>query len=181
MNVFIISYTLKKLLEKILSLSIFIKILGIALILVILFGFSTIFIARNLLYETLTNQIDKTGVSIAKDISGQLADLIITKNLFNIHKILRETIENHTDIKYFIVIDPQGEVINHTFEHPISSDLINANIVKEGESNVEFLKTEEGFIRDIAVPILDGKLGILRIGLSETRLRKIIKQASNDI
>lgn len=172
---------LKKLLEKILGLSIFTKTLGIALILIILFGFSTIFITRNLLYKTLTNQTDEAGVSIAKDVSGHLADLIITKNLFSIHKVLRETIENYTDIKYLIVIDPQGEVINHTFEYPISSELINANIVKEKESRIEFLKTEEGLIRDIAVPLLNGKLGTVRIGLSEIRLRKIIKQASERI
>jgi len=63
-------------------------------------------------------------------------------------------------------------VIAHTFEGGFPLDLLALNSVQPGKHHhTALIQTDEGLVWDTAVPILDGKVGTARIGLSDASVR----------
>ena len=76
-----------------------------------------------------------------------------------------------SSVEYIFVIDDAGNVIIHSFESNVPSGLKFANIpMNKNEMNTVLLEPNikhQHLIRDISIPILGGRLGILRVGISE--------------
>lgn len=71
--------------------------------------------------------------------------------------------------------DTQGQVIAHTFPEAFPTELLKANSIQSSEKyNLATFRTEVGVVHDVAVPILDGKLGTVRVGMDEVGLRKAV-------
>ncbi|MBI3912680.1 MAG: GAF domain-containing protein [Chloroflexi bacterium] len=165
-----------------LSVSVRIKILGIALGLTLLFGFAVILYVRTSLDNSLTRELEDKGASITSDLAARSADLILTNNLFALHELVRATLENNLDVQYAFILDPNGNGIVHSFSSGLSPALIAANTAAPNErSHLEVFETEVGTIRDFAVPIFGGKAGIARIGMSERRLHENISATTQQL
>lgn len=113
--------------------------------------------------------------AISKYIESQILDLIIIGDDFSIYKIIKEALITYPDIKYILVIDKKENIISHTFDYPISNEIIKANgLEKNNICRIEKINTEIGLIDDFACPILHGTLGVIRIGASEDYIQNAI-------
>ena len=154
------------------AVSIRTKILGIILGLVVLLGVGVTIQARYALAVTMTAQLEEQSVSVSRDLAARSTDPILLNDLLGLHDLLNETIANNPNIRYAFLVDAQGQVIAHTFEGGFPLDLIPINSVKSGgHHNTALIQTDEGLVWDTAVPILDGKVGTARIGLSDASMR----------
>jgi HAMP domain-containing protein len=74
-----------------------------------------------------------------------------------------------------VILDTHGAVLAHSFEGGFPLDLLGANpvVLSEGFS-LKVLDTEEGLMRDIAVPIFGGHAGMVHVGMSERRLQHTV-------
>ncbi|HFD40018.1 MAG TPA: HAMP domain-containing protein [Anaerolineae bacterium] len=148
------------------------KIMGIVLSLVLLLGGGVTLQVRATMARTLSRELDQRGVSIARDLAARSTDLILTNNLYALHELLHDTMQNNDDLRYAFVLDTQGRVLVHSFDQGVPPDLLTVNPVRSDEHHrLQILDTEEGLIHDVAVPIFDGRAGTARVGLSEERLR----------
>lgn len=148
------------------------KILGIILGLVILLGAGVTLQARFALTATMTAQLDEQSVSISRDLAARSTDPILLNDLLGLHDLLEETIANNPNIRYAFILDNRGQVIAHSFDGGFPLDLIQLNSVQSGEHHhTALIQTDEGLVWDTAVPILDGKVGTARIGLSDASVR----------
>ena len=151
------------------------KIMGMIVGLVILFSFLITFQMRNILSNTLATQLEQRGISIARDVGARSANDILFNNAFAVHELLRDTIANNIDVRYVFVIDLSGNILAHTFENGFPKGVEDANHLAKGEMyHTELLDTEEGRVRDIAVPILEGRAGIARIGITDRSLQQAV-------
>jgi signal transduction histidine kinase len=148
------------------------KILGIVLGFIVLLGTGVTFQARYALAATMTAQLEEQSVSVSRDLAARSTDPILLNDLLGLHDLLDETLANNPNVRYAFIVDPQGQVIAQTFEGGFPLDLLTLNSVNSTDHHhAALIQTNEGLIWDTAVPILDGKIGTARIGLSDASMR----------
>ena len=161
------------------SMPVRIKIMGIVLGTILLLGTGMTWEVRENMIDTLSGQLEKRGISIARDVSARATDLILTNNLYALYELLRDTVENNEDIRYVIVLDQNGNILAHTLGHAVPQDLVDANTAfPQDRYTLEILDTEEGLIRDIAVPVFEGRAGLVRVGMSDYGMRRSVTTAT---
>lgn len=148
------------------------KILGIVLGMVILLGLGVTIQARYALTATMNAQLEEQSISASRDLAARSTDPILLNDLLGLHDLLKETTANNPNIRYAFIVDNRGQIIAHTFEGGFPLDLISLNTAQAGEHHhTALIQTDEGLVWDTAVPILDGKVGTARIGLSDASVR----------
>ncbi len=152
------------------------KILGIVLSLMLLLGLGVTFQVRVLLERTLRDRLEEQSLSIAHDLSARATDLILINDVYGLHRLLHDTLANHSDVRYAFIVDRDGRVIAHTFGEGFPAGLREANgcAVDCTHHNTVALTTTEGRIWDTAVPIFEGRAGTARVGLSEDSLWRAV-------
>ncbi len=148
------------------------KILGIVLALVLILGAGVTLQVRLTLHNTLSQDLQNQGISIARDVAARSVDLLLVRDLYAVHQLLQDTLANNEDVHYAFVVSPQGEILAHTFGDRFPTALIATNNVNSTQRyQLQKLATNESVIWDFAVPVLDGQAGIVRVGLSEDTMQ----------
>lgn len=169
----------ERFLRRFTGVSIGVKILGMVAGVVVLLGLAVTLQVRARLQAELGASLETRGVAIARDLSVRSADLILTENTFALHQLIRDTLENNPDARYVFVLDAKGNVLAHSFDQGVPPDLLKVNSSAEEQPyQAQTLDSNEGLITDVAVPILDGRVGVARIGLSHHRLEDSINRAT---
>ena len=151
------------------------KILGIVLGFIILLGVGVMVQSRYALTATMTAQLEEQSVSVSRDLAARATDPILLNDLLGLHDLLGETLANNPNVRYAFIVDQQGQVIAQTFEGGFPLDLLTINSVNADEHHhTALIQTDEGLIWDTAVPILDGKIGTARIGLSDASMQSAL-------
>lgn len=167
--------------SPIFGISIRVKIMGIVLGFLLMLGAGVTLEMRQTLSRTLDEDLERRAVSIGSDLAARSVDPILTNNAYALFELSRDVLVNNNDVRYVFILDSKGDVLVHTFGNAFPMELIGANPVGSAERfRSQLLQTEEGLIRDVAVPIFDGRAGVARVGLSFTHLedtsRDVTKQ-----
>lgn len=158
------------------------KIMGIVVGLILLLGLGATYELRQRNAAALGRELDQRAVSIARDLAARSSDLILTNNTFGLYELARDTLENNPDVRYVLVLGPDGSPLVHTFGGHLPAELVEANAVgSQDRYHLEILSTQEGLVRDAAVPIFDGRAGIARVGLSDRRLQTELETATREL
>ncbi len=116
-------------------------------------------------------QLQQQGITISTGLAVQSRDHILTYNQFALYSLVKDALHSDEDIIYIFVLDARGNVLVHTFEQGFPSNLLGKNQLQSNEPyRVQALNTEEGIIQDVAVPVLGGKAGVIRLGMSEVSI-----------
>ncbi|MBI4212933.1 MAG: GAF domain-containing protein [Chloroflexi bacterium] len=126
---------------------------------------------RVTLGNELRGELIQRGTSAASSISLRSEEALITNDVFTLYETLNAAVVNDRDIRYVFVIDSSDEVRAQTFPSGLPSGLLAANRPSGDETVVvRRLPSDEGPIQDVAYAVLGGRLGTVRMGLSEDRL-----------
>lgn len=173
---------IRRLLELADSISIQFKIMGIVVGLVVLLGLGATYELRSRIAAALGRELDERAVSIARDLAARSSDLILTNNTYGLYELARDTLENNRDARYVLVIGEDGTPLVHTLGGALSQSLVEANSVSPRDRyHLEILATEEGLIRDAAVPIFEGHAGTARVGLSALRMEADLATSTREL
>ena len=142
---------------------------------VLLFGSINAYLIWDNVHGALEREIQKRGLYIAKNIARNAVNLLLYEDYFALQKLMDTAVELDNSISYAFVMDDNKNVLIYSFENTIPKDLIKANPLPDNVQH-QFKRIQpknaskdEGII-DIAVPILNKKLGTVRIGLKEDSL-----------
>ncbi|HIQ05297.1 MAG TPA: HAMP domain-containing protein [Anaerolineae bacterium] len=161
------------------GVSVQVKIMGIVLGMVLFLGLGVTYQVRQAMTRTLIRQLEERGISLTRDLAARSTDLVLTNNLFALHELLRDTVENNSDVRYAFLLDSQGEVLVHSFAGSFPADLTLVNpVAPEERYRLEILDTEEGLIRDFAVPVFGGQAGVARVGLTDHQVRRMVTKVT---
>ncbi len=164
------------------GVSVRVKILGMVLGLSLLLGAGAAWQVRNSLTYILQSQLENESISSARDLAARATDPILLNDLVGLQKLLLETQKNNPDVRYAFIVDKYGQVLVHTFGSVFPLQLLDANqAAPEDHHHTVVLQTDEGLVWDTAVPIFDGRAGIVRIGLSDDRLRSAVEAVTGQI
>ncbi len=151
------------------------KILGIVLGSTFLLGIGIILQARYTFQITMMRLLEEQSISTARDLAARATDPILLNDLVYLQNLLDETVKNSPNVRYAFLINAQDQIIAHTFDGGFPLALLPLNTVEpDSHHHTVLIRTNEGLVWDTAVPILDGKVGIARIGVSDTSIQRVL-------
>lgn len=146
---------------------------------ILLLGLAVTVQVQNQLVHDLRQSLEERGVALARDLAEDTTDLMLTQNIFGLYQELRSTLETNPDVRYVFIVTAQGEVVAHSFPHRVPPDLLTVNALAPDQHwQVQILDSDEGLITDVVAPILESKLGVVRLGLSHRRAEVAVAAAT---
>ncbi len=150
---------------------------------VLIFGSINSILIYNNVQTALQSETKKRALFIANSISNQITPSILFEDYITLQNTLNSIKEIDENIFYIFVLDNKKQVIVHTFTTDFPIELINANTLMENqESNTQLLLIKDHnneIIIDVAVPILGGKVGVVRVGLRESSIIADVQKTVN--
>ncbi|NIN68923.1 MAG: GAF domain-containing protein [Anaerolineae bacterium] len=154
-------------------MSLRLKILSAVVGLILLLGLGGTFHARYSLASISRDQLVKRGEAIASGMASDSENMVLTEDIFGLYELVNSTMVNNDDVRYVIVLDDKREPLVQSFPEGLPTGLLAANQPSpDGQRSVRRIPTDEGAIQDVAVPVLEGEAGVVRVGLSENGLQE---------
>ena len=121
------------------------------------------------LSEALATQAEYLTHAVALE----AADLVLTNDLVALQKMLEHQIRSNPSLSYLFILK-DGQVLAHTFTNGVPVDLLTANEAASATRPHlrEIASTTGEYFLDMALPVFEGKAGILRLGFSEKHYRQ---------
>lgn len=142
------------------------------IIIITLFGLINILVNRQFSYKVLQRELDKRVLFLGKSIVQRSTNLLLYEDWISLQHLLDEALDSDADIAYAFVVDRQNNVLVHTFGSGFPVGLLRAFSLKDvkGSSFHVIEDQHHNLYREIAIPLLEGNLGFLRLGIAEKSL-----------
>jgi len=140
--------------------------------LVLVLGLGGTLHARLTLSGISEDELERRTLAISRDLEGHAGELLLTNDSFELYSRINQVMANNDDIRYVVVFDADGNVRASTFPEGLPVGLREANdLAPDRRQSLLRISTSEGEVLDAAYPILDGRAGTIRLGLSTERLQ----------
>ena len=144
------------------------KIAFSSIILIIGFGLIYTIIHFSIDYKHKVENQKINSISILENIEPLIAEHMFINDLVGLQRIINRIKTSNPDISYAFIISRDKQILVHTFHDKFPVNLLKIN--NKPVQNIELLDTGDETLYDFSYPIVYGKLGIIRIGLSRERL-----------
>jgi PAS domain S-box-containing protein len=153
------------------------KFITYFIIVLLFFGTATILFTKETMSENILEQFRLRGTSITRNLAIQSDDLILTEDIVGLQHLIEYTKKNEPEIEYIFIISQNGKVITHTFEGGFPVDLLKANTLQPNQTGkLVLIQVDTGVIYDFAFPVLEGKLGTVRVVMSDKHINQVLAQ-----
>lgn len=117
--------------------------------------------------SSLESSLISTGREIGTYLAASVENDILVDNQFAIHERMSKTMEANEQIRYVMVTHADGSLLASSFMDGLPMGLpVNRLPDADADIDLKSFSSNEGTIREIMVPIDEGYLGYIRIGLS---------------
>lgn len=162
---------LRAVLNRILSVPIPVKILGVGFVVALAFGGTTFLVIEKVATGIHLQMIERRAHITAFRLAESLEHYVATGDVLTINRKLMTARGMEQNIRYIIVRDALGGVVAHTFDNGVPRDLLDLpTTFADSDYQIHVLGTENGRIFDAQVPILGGHAGTLQLGISDNLL-----------
>jgi two-component system response regulator HydG len=153
------------------------KLLVVVSALVICSGVLISFLVSHHYSKSLSAALSAQAEYLTAAIALQSADMVLINDLVALQKMLDQQLNSHPSLAYLFILK-DGRILADTFADGIPIDLLKAN---EPQSTAQphprqIASTRGEYYLDMAMPIFEGKAGVLRLGFSEQPYRQEVKQ-----
>jgi PAS domain S-box-containing protein len=149
---------------------------------VVLIGLMMLVFVKTTVTQKLHAELTRRGVSIASHLATMSEGLILTEKFEDLQMLAYDIMDSEDDIEYIFVLSKEGKILTHTFKEGFPIELKHVNMLKPGERySLQTVTIEKDIIHDIAVPILNGDLGIMHLGISEEPIKSGIDEIARRI
>lgn len=146
------------------SVSVRAKISGIPAMLVMLVGLSLAVVVRLDTEHSMRAELLERGTAIARETAMSATEPILVNDVYGLSRLVKRTKDANRDVRYVLVLDGDGRVLADTFPGGVPASLpLDTRTSRTFESN-------EGLVHDIRYPVLDGDVGVVRVGLAGASL-----------
>ncbi|MBI4787852.1 MAG: HAMP domain-containing protein [Chloroflexi bacterium] len=144
------------------------QLVGVMLLLTLGLGLIRTYLNRAEVAAFAREQFEQRSAATASAFAAYATDAVLTNDLFYLNELIGDTLLNNPDVRYILVLDTERRVLAQSFGRGVPRGLIAANRAEANERyRAQRISTEEGLVLDVAVPLFDGKIGMVRVGMSE--------------
>lgn len=150
-------------------------------VIVLLFGSINEYIISTTVKTTLEKEYKRRGLYIIKNLAGHAISSLLFEDYITLQNQVNLAKNLDTTVIYAFVLDNKNRVLVHTFDKVFPDGLKDYNFCeKQAEMSYKYLKPKGKnlVILDIAMPLLNGELGTIRLGISETAIASQISKAA---
>lgn len=128
------------------------------------FGLFTIFLVQFTLTASLRRHAIERARVTAVNVSDNAAGYIFKKNSAGLRDLLRKVIIR-PEVAYVVVQDRAGQIFSHSFS-VLPEEIQNEPALSMAQTqSLRSFRLGEGMVDELAVPVLDGQAGAVRLGL----------------
>lgn len=153
-------------------------------IVVVLFGSINVILVHRIIFSSLEEELQQKGIFMSQIISQRAINYILFDDIVSLNVLLDEVKTADESIEYIIICDPDCQIRAHTFDGlvPEGLDEVHDRQFKNEviSAHVQF-KGSDKLIRDISIPLLEGNIGFLRVGLTEDNIGRTLAQATRTL
>lgn len=185
---------MNKLINWFRSLSIYYKINGFIISMILLLSFIMSMIMMETTSRLLDQQIEKRGAEVGSYIAALSQNDILLDDHYALYDRINKTKNNTEDVRYVLISDTAGRVLAHTFPDGLPEGLpLQRSLPTLPEASPEYmpplpdetyqvvrLNSNEGPIREIVVPIENGNIGYVHVGMSEKSTQMLLRRKIDD-
>jgi len=158
------------------------RILSMALLIIFLLSGALGIVVWNLLDDIVGQLLEKRGVEIAAHIAQVSSNYLLTDDYYNLFELASQTKAGSDDIRYIMVFDVNNRLRAHTFQGGVPKDLLVLDAAaKSPPYRAATFASNEGPIHDVVVPVENGAVGFVRLGMTEEYTRNLIMNYIRDI
>lgn len=157
-------------------MKLWIKIALLNVLIVVGLGILIGLAVRSVVVNSLRAELSKQGESIARNLSGSLADAVLLDDAYRAQEAIDDLLKTEHAVEYVFVTDKNGDLLAHTFKNGYPPDILRWNILYDKLSSVQLLDTEKGFIRDVGVKVFGGMNPEVHVGIKEERIMQTLKR-----
>ncbi|MEG6586184.1 HAMP domain-containing sensor histidine kinase [Dendrosporobacter sp. 1207_IL3150] len=123
--------------------------------------------------ELLERQIEQRGYEVASYIAALSVNDILLDNEYSIFERINKAKDNNKDVRYILISSYTGKIIVHTFAGGLPEGLpLNLKLELDDYDSQQPYKltkfsSNEGPVYEILVPIENGNVGFVRVGMSD--------------
>ena len=168
---------------KVIKLPLFWKYVIALVSIVAVFGSINTYLIQKNVFNYLEEATTKRAYLIGNYLSSEIVHLILYEDYVAVQNKVFTIQKNDSSIVYIFLSDENDKVLVHKFEDLPPKSLITANRVSNsGSINKKIISDKANAqtkIIDIAFPVMEGRLGTLRIGITESLIQKDIQSIVN--
>jgi two-component system NtrC family sensor kinase len=162
-----------------LFLPIFWKFVVAIVLVVAVFGSINLFLIQRDVSISLERESEKRVRYIGRSLARQAVNWLLYDDVIALQALLENVQRIDSTIAYAFIQNRNGELMVHTFEHGFPRELLDVNVPGPNhEESMRLIKSGAGdgdLIKDVAIPILRGKLGTVRVGLHEDAISRGVR------
>lgn len=148
---------------------------------VTIFGSINLYFINFAVYDLFEKEINRHGITITKSVAERSVDDILYDDLSSLNKLVADKKRIDPNIAYIFIVDENNHILAHSFNDivPLSLLSLKTNKDKETIQRVVDKRSAKNSIRDFSIPILQGNLGKVRVGIFEESFNTSINKINN--
>ncbi|KAA3608794.1 MAG: HAMP domain-containing protein [Calditrichaeota bacterium] len=155
------------------------KIGGIFVLSNIILGVILVLIINNTVSKTVEKELVERGRTVASNLANYTSEQILSEDVIGLKQIITNAL-SFESVEYILIQDSENNVMAKTFNGPVPNEIVS--ILPETDenklNNITYLKENEPVTCcDIVMPVEDGYLGYIRVGMKQ----QYIENAVNEI
>jgi len=158
------------------------KFTVLLVLVVLIFSLANIVLLWTTVYKSFESEINKRSTVLAKIVAEKAITPLVYEDNLSLYRILDEVKQTDPTIAYIFILNNFNHVVAKTYDVDISNDLIKVNTLAGNEQHIQVIKASHykyKVVRDIAYPILNGEIGVVRIGIVEEQIQHDLWQITN--
>ena len=159
-------------LRPLMSAPVYLKISGIGGTVALLFGTIANYQIHTVAARSLYENLQRSSEASADLLSSSLERPLVVEDLTTVRQIIRRMVRKSTEVRYVVVENGRGEVVAHTFGETLPPRVaaVGADLPL-ASSYVHTFTWDQQVIVDAGAPVLKGRGGRVRVGLSDREVR----------
>ncbi len=159
------------------------KFSGILVFSNLFLGLVIIFIIRDTVTGTLEREVIERGRTIAQEIARYSAELILEEDLVGLREVITSSL-SFESVGYILIQNAAQEVLVDTYNGNVPPELLSRDLEQEinsQEAQLITLTDTGSECYDIVVPVEEGSLGFIRIGMIRDYIMSKVQETNNYI
>ncbi len=157
------------------------KISGILIFSNLFLGILVTYIVNNMLTETLENELIERGRAIGQDLARYSAPQILEEDVVGLKQIITSALA-YESVEYVLIQNSESRMISDTYNGQVPPELTERSIfgnINYKKPQIVFLKNIDEECYDINIPVEEGDLGYVRIGMRKSYIDERVQKTNN--
>lgn len=156
------------------------KISSILIISNLILGLLIVIIVNNKVSESLIDELIERGRTIATDLSNYSAEQIMAEDVIGLRQLISRSM-NFESVGYILIQNSEGDFLADNFNGQIPEELAAVSVQEREEYDTPEaigVAVLEGICYDIIVPVEEGFLGYIRVGMRKDYVDAAVKDTN---